>query len=301
MKASILFTAILFPIGVFLLALGYLQAAPIASPQPLPEVPCAKPSPAHTEHCRNLEEQILATTVRLEIADFAPQADGSYKFADVSVGHATVMAGRYLVTHNHFSLSLENLNDGHLRKLSAYRLDGTVLIHDAPFHVFDVLIAEPQTLVFDFGEYDRQGALAYYGMASAEFGQWQTMGLQPGDEVAQVNWDGRVTSVDWVRVSAIGEKNGTPVLELDNFVEPGASGGGIFYEGHHLGNNWIRTTDKEATSGQIVRQFTLAALNTGDLFALSQSSSARDSTDAGPVNLTAQPATDTGPPDFLVR
>jgi len=211
------------------------------------------------------------------------------------------MAGRYLVTHNPFSLSPENRNDGYLRKLSAYRLDGTVLIYDAPFHVFEVLIAEPQTLVFDFGEYDRQGALAYYGMASAEFGQWQALNPQPGDEVAQVNWDGRVTSVDWVRVSAIGEKNGTPVLEMDNFVEPGASGGGIFYEGYHLGNNWIRATDTEATTGQTVRQFTLAALNTADLLALSQRSTVRNDADPGLANLTTQPTAETGTLDLLVR
>ncbi len=229
---------------------------------------CAAPDASNVERCRQLEAYILAVTLRVRIEELASTAGGGYEVVDHSVGHATVMAGRYLVTHNHFSLSLEDLNDGHLRRLSAYGPDGSVIVQHAPFHVFEVHIPEPQTLVFDFGMYGREGALAYAGLGSAQFADWQTLDLKPGDEVAQVNWDGRSTFVEWVRVSRTRDQDGTPALELDSYVAQGASGGGIFYQGYHVGNNWFHGSAEHATSGEVLWQFTVAALNGEKLLAL---------------------------------
>lgn len=229
---------------------------------------CAEPDAANAERCRQLVAHILAATLRLKIEVLARAEGGGYEVVDASIGHATVMAGRYLVTHNHFSLSLEDLDDGHLRRLSAYGPDGSVIVQHASFHVFDVLIPQPQMLVFDFGTYGREGALAYAGFASAQFADWQTLGLQPGDEVAQVNWDGRSTFVEWVRVSRARDQDGTPALELDSYVAQGASGGGIFYQGYHVGNNWFHGSAEHATSGEVLWQFTVAALNGEKLLAL---------------------------------
>ena len=66
----------------------------------------------------SIEAQILGTTVRLRIGVMALQ-EGRYQIVDRSIGHATVMAGRYVVTHNHFSLTLKNLKDAKLSKLTA--------------------------------------------------------------------------------------------------------------------------------------------------------------------------------------
>lgn len=222
---------------------------------------CAAPDVTAGEQCRQLEAAILDVTLRLELTIKTLDDDGSGAPTSVSVGHATVVDGRFLVTHNHFAQSPDNQQASQLLTLSAYRADGTRAIHQAPAHTFQVLTAGPQTLVFDFGQYGGQDAFDYMGMASARLVTWQALGMRPGSEVAQVNWDGQKTSIDWVQVSSIGRENGVPALQLDNYVEPGASGGGIFYAGYHVGNNWFRDVDKQFVTGRTLRKFTAAALN----------------------------------------
>jgi hypothetical protein len=80
-------------------------------------------------------------------------------------------------------------------------------------------------------------------------------------EVAQVDWDGVTAHVEWVRVTAVYATGDTPQMELDNFVEQGASGGGVFYEGVHVANTWLRQTERTADSGEVLRQYSIAALN----------------------------------------
>jgi hypothetical protein len=48
-------------------------------------------------------------------------------------------------------------------------------------------------------------------------------------------------------------------LELNYFVQFGASGGGVFFDGYYLANNWYRRSD-ESAAGVIVGQYTIAAL-----------------------------------------
>lgn len=251
---------------------------------------CAAPEVSNVERCRQLEAHIQAVTLRLKIEVLTRVETGEYGVVDTSIGHATVMAGRYLVTHNHFSLSLEDLNDGNLRRLSAYSPDGSVIVQHAPFHVFEVYIPEPQTLVFDFGAYGREGALAYAGYSSAQFADWQTLGLQPGDEVAQVNWDGRSTYVQWVRVSRTRVQDGAVALELQNYVAEGASGGGIFYQGYHVGNNWFHGSAEHAMSGEVLWQFTVAALNGANLLGLAGEGDAPEAADVRFVGRETLPA-----------
>jgi hypothetical protein len=208
-----------------------------------------------------MEADVLATTVRMVMRVYVPNQDGAgYDYIDGSVGHATIRNGRYLVTHNHFGLSLQDLADGRLSRLSIYKANGEIILKDAPFGAFDVVLADPQTLLFDFGDYGGQGLFAFMGMASAEFRTWEAAGLQPGVEVAQLNWDGETAHVDWVRVTAVHSGDDTPQLELENFVQQGASGGGVFYNGYHIANNWTRATDRTNT-GQVLRQYSVAALN----------------------------------------
>ena len=240
-------------------AAGTNQAAPVS---------CAAPRGAEVQGCRKLEAEILDATLRLQIVVKTLDPLGVDRPANMSIGHATVMAGRFLVTHNHFALSPTDLRDGRLLSLSAYRADGSPAIHQAPAHTFSVLVAGPHALVFDFGHYAGQGALDYLGISSARFAAWQSLELQPGTEVAQVNWDGRETYVDWVRVSGMHHEGGAPVLRLDSFVQQGASGGGVFYAGYHVGNNWYRHTAKQTSAGQLPGQYTAVALNEAGLFAL---------------------------------
>lgn len=250
---------------------------------------CAPPDITDVDRCQQLESEILDVTLRLEISVKKLAGNSSAGLTSISVGHATVVGGRFLVTHNHFAQSSGESYSSQLLTLSAYRADGSLAIHQAPSHTFQVFSAGPQTLVFDFGQYDGQGALDYMGIASARLGAWDELGLRPGMEVAQVNWDGQKTHVDWVRVSTVGLENGASVLQLDNYVEPGASGGGVFFAGYHIGNNWFRNIDRHFITGKILRLWTVAALNDNRVVALAIG-------DADPALNEALPALNGGAP-----
>lgn len=244
-----------------------VEAGKVSSQQ-LQTTSCASPNMTDVERCRQLESKILATTLRLEITVKTLNSSDSTRQTSVSVGHATVVDGRFLVTHNHFARSPDLQYDSQLITLSAYRADGSLAIHQAPPHTFKVLSAGPQTLVFDFGRYGNQGAFDYLGLTSAQLETWQALDLRPGSEVAQVDWDGQKTSIHWVQVSSIGLESGVPVLQLDNYVAPGSSGGGVFYAGYHIANNWYRDLDKQFVTGKTMRKWTVAALNEANLIAL---------------------------------
>ena len=219
---------------------------------------CAQPDSTNAARCAEMEAAILSATVRLVLKIYAPNADGTFQMEDSSIGHATILEGRYLLTHNHFGLSLADFQDGRKRTLTLHRPDGEVILQDAPFGAFTVVTAAAETLVFDFGDYGGQGLFAALGLASIETNPTAATQLRPGMEVAQVDWNGATAHVDWVRVLSVTETEGTPAVVLDNFVEQGASGGGIFYEGQHLGNNWFRSTE-EGANGEILGQYSTAA------------------------------------------
>jgi hypothetical protein len=213
---------------------------------------CAAPTPENIALCKAEAAEILATTVRLELRK-APDAKRS-------IGHATIVAGRYLLTHNHFNLSLEEINDNFLGTLTVTNAQGGTILDTAPFEAFDVLVATPEMLIFDFGPYGGLGLFGMLGLSSAKFDPQRVAQIRPGMEVAQIDWDGSTAHVDWVQVKEVREENGLPVLVLDNFVEQGASGGGVFYEGYHLANNWFRST-VEGVDGSVVEQYSVAALD----------------------------------------
>jgi hypothetical protein len=50
-------------------------------------------------------------------------------------------------------------------------------------------------------------------------------------------------------------------LELDNFNEIGSSGGGVFWQGIHIANNWQRTTVNVSRGTAMLYQYSSAALN----------------------------------------
>lgn len=230
-----------------------LMTAPVA-----PHPSCANPTPDLAPGCEAAAQHILASTVRLELE--AIPAGGSGSGNELLNGHGTVRDGRYVVTHNHYGLSLEEYGNGRLVNISLYKADGTIVLQDLPPASVIVTAIGPETLLFDFGDYGGQGLLSVVGLASAAFGTLESSGIQPGAEVAQIDWDGATAHVDWVRLTAIHTEGGTPYLEIDNFARQGASGGGIFYNGFHIANNWTRETDQLA-SGEIVQQRSIAALN----------------------------------------
>jgi hypothetical protein len=123
------------------------------------------------------------------------------------------------------------------------------------------VLEDPETLVLDFGSNDEGvGFFDQFEMSSAKFISWDEVNLQPGVEVAQVAWDGKNTHIEWVSVDEVIIDARTPQLILNNQVESGSSGGGIFLNGSHIANNWISA--EFASEGQPLNDlFSIAAMN----------------------------------------
>lgn len=213
---------------------------------------CANPTTQMMTTCQEEAERILASTVRLEF-------DGLDE-----IGHATVIGGRYLITHNHYSVSAEALSrggDGLVTAVSIRRVNGDVVLLKVPLSYFSVAMIAPEVMLLDFREYNGVGFFDSLGIPSAEIASVTDLTLQPGSVVAQIDWDMTTSHVSWARVTAVHAEGNAPYVVLDSFVEQGASGGGVFHNGIHVGNNWSRNTDRQAETGEVLRRYSLAALN----------------------------------------
>lgn len=222
---------------------------------------CATPTPALLLMREELAARILAATVRLELRFWEHEYGKFARQLDGFVSHGTIKDGRYLVTHNHFGPALERRRlAGQTATVTVYTASGEALLRDFPFEAVEIAYTDGGTMVLDFGAYGKQGVFAIIGLPSAEFEAWYRLPLQPGTEVAQIDWNGTVTHVDWTYVEAIDIEGETPTLQLPNFVRPGASGGGIFWQGRHVGNNWYRATELNGQA-EVTRRYSRAALN----------------------------------------
>ena len=101
----------LFVVTLAWITLIGVTVAPVADPGPSTQasgstVTCGNPTVANAEICRQIEEVILQSTVRVRIETWVVKSgESGYEFG-YSMGHATLKDGRYLVTHNHFNVPL---------------------------------------------------------------------------------------------------------------------------------------------------------------------------------------------------
>jgi hypothetical protein len=210
--------------------------------------------------CRELERRILAATVRIELQGWSVADDESGYNIDSTVGHATVRDGRYLVTHNHFSIPLSiRPHDGESEVYTTVTLSDSSgqTLFKGPISDFELAWEDPETLVF---AYKDENLFQDMGLVPAEFGDWLSIPLKVGMEVAQVDWDGETTRVDWTMVQEVDVKDGVPRLVLADDVTLGASGGGIFWHGIHIANNWLLIQHYDE-SGTLDGAMTKVALN----------------------------------------
>jgi hypothetical protein len=271
MVSRIVSTTVLFFVAVALIVHLGLEASGVENERltfpgtdALSEAGPGKDMARKAESRQRIEEQILASTVRLVIQNWVVDANESGYTVDVSVAHATVMSGSRLVTHNHFSLPLSILNpDGKIQAYGSVKLldaSGRQLFQ-APLSEFALAWEDEATLVFAYQDEDQFEAL---GLRPAEFVDWTSLPLKPGMEVAQVDWDGSTTRVDWTVVHEAKLDGGVPLLVLEDGVMLGASGGGIFWEGKHIANNWLLRQVFNA-SGNVVDTMTTVALNSAQV------------------------------------
>ena len=224
------------------------------------EALCAQAAAASSPVCEALEQQILASVVRLWVR--GPSVDDHTQHTD-SIGHGTVVAGRYLVTHNHFRVDiafLEQVPHNGGAAVSIYRASGEKIVVEAPPNIFTVVYEDRETLVLDSGTVEDKGFFEANGVQSARLSTLHEIRLGPGTHVAQVDWDGERAHIDWVAVNKVVTEEGTPRLILSHGVSIGASGGGIFWNGYHIANNWM-LNEALGADGTVLRQVTTAALN----------------------------------------
>jgi hypothetical protein len=224
------------------------------------EPSCADPTADIASRCEAMDQKILAATVRLEL--HGPNG---------GIGHGTIKDGRYLVTHNHYAVSgavLANSGENGVTAVSVLKANGDIILLEAPLTFFTVALDAPEILVLDFKEYGGIGFFDSVGVPSAEFKAWNSLSLQPGMEVAQIDWDGSTAFVKWVKINNVTiVAGGTPTLELANFVAHGASGGGVFWNGYHIANNWNRVTESNQDNGAVLRQYSVAVLDSSPIVA----------------------------------
>ena len=223
--------------------------------------------------CQEQVAQILNATVRIELEYWsegqiiAETGSTQYEVAEAT-SHATLINKRYLITHNHFPISPRELKEdasGPRLRLSLYTIQGEAILRGASLRNFDVVAEWPETLVLDFRE---SGEVLFkaFGVRSMPMATTAVTHLPAGTEVAQINWDGATTWVEWVRIERITAEQDVTQIILSSSVRKGASGGGVFWNGQHIGNNWTTNEVRNSVNGEVIDTYSVAAVNAEMLF-----------------------------------
>lgn len=197
---------------------------------------------------------LLQSTVRMTIETWEVAADESGYVLNAGVGHATVLEGRYLLTHNHFDPPLDNPG---LTRLTLFDETGQLLLQTTSFEVVESCEG---TQLVDMSPKEGQPTLAMLGRRSAAVAGPLESPPVAGDTVQQVVWDGQQTSLRATTVESLEIVEGIPRLVLPQAIVPGASGGGVFFHGRHIANNWT-TRDYLDANDLIFDQDSTAAVN----------------------------------------
>lgn len=227
---------------------------------------CANPIPTHVPACQAMEQEILNSTVRLLLYTPLIHVEGFGMRIVNGMGHATIKDGRYLVTHNHYDDTIFSmLQQGDPDNMITIDIIDTngEFIMQVPAQTISVIVVDKETLVFDFGETDGVDFFIAHDLPSAKFASQPSMPFQPGMEVAQIDWDGASTHIDWTTIEEVKSKEGTPIVKLSNCIKLGASGGGVFWQGFHLGNNWSKSSECGEENASESSLYSSVALNSG--------------------------------------
>ena len=231
-------------------------------------------TPSNKTACSQWESQILATTVRIEMTS-SVEFDldmGREPIFHEAISHATVIGDRYLVTHNHFKISPAYLGNGTSLYATLYNTSNQMMAETA---TFTVAYQDAETLILEFTSKGGQGLFDALDIPSAQVLDGESLSLEPGMEVAQINWNGTTTSINCVQIESLIIDEGIARLDLNSSIQPGSSGGGVFWQGQHIANNWQRTTVIESGGTAVLRQYSSAVLNPLPMLALLAASPSR--------------------------
>jgi hypothetical protein len=217
--------------------------------------------------CAEIEAQILASTVHIELLTWVLRGEEQKLFSSES--HATILGDRYLVTHNHFKYSLTNQVEAYGEQsgyvaISLRHTSGRLLLY-GPLKSFTIVHQDAESLILSFVDWNGQGLFEAANLPSAEFTDMHSISLKAGDELAQIDWDGVTTHVDWVRVEQVIHTGSVPKIQVDNYIWEGSSGGGVFLNGVHIGNNWKVSTKMNQVTNEITGRYSTVALNSSTI------------------------------------
>jgi hypothetical protein len=223
--------------------------------------------------CRSIETKILTATVRIEMHGWKIIGGEQLPLTKGGKSHATIIGGRYLVTHNHFSHPLtqeaEPKGEGYTG-ISIRSADGELMVDNAPLTIFSIVHKDTETLVLEFTNQNHHELFKQLTLPSASVIDWKAVNLVDGMELAHVDWNGENAHVDWVIIENLITTGRTPHLQVDNFAMKGSSGGGAFWNGVHIGNIWARNLEVDPNTGDVTRLYTLIALNSVHVGGLDQ-------------------------------
>ena len=212
---------------------GQLLAAPATS--------CLAPSAEDASACEAIESSLLNSTVRLFMYTTYMHDEEEGWGVYSSNGHATVVGGQYLITHNHHDKTIFRLltegDPNNQLIINIFDSQGKLLLA-VPANTVGLTVVGNETVMLDFGTRADVGLFTSLGLTSAEYLVPETNGPQPGQEVAQVDWDGKTAHVNWVTIETVTTQSDTAIFKLSGCILLGASGGGLFWQGKLIGNNW---------------------------------------------------------------
>lgn len=185
------------------------------------------------------QEQLLASTIQIEMFGQG-RVQAALKHTPTSQGLGTlVQAGnqRFIMTHNHWSVSATELNRVELRNAAGERL---VVLDAAPF----LSLVRYQ----DWGTMVLEAPPELQGVLPATLGD--AARLVAGDIVWLASQDAggeNPIGIAMARVHRIDATIAPGLIELgesDASVVPGDSGGGIWHDGKLVGNLWAITVEQ---------------------------------------------------------
>jgi len=226
-----------------------IQLPRVAAEQPAAGLSCRAPrDAAERVQCAGLERRILAATIFLRFTLHCGH-NGDRSQVALIPSHATILDSRTLLTHNHFypladpdcaavALELAQATGARLAVIEdAATLTGLVAqLRPNPVGSSNQtrLVHFPMPLftpapALTFEAIDRAASRAIFGYSG---------------ELAEINWEAfpNATRVQWVRPVALERRGDALGLVVDQAVEIGASGGGLFRVTPaglvHVGNIW---------------------------------------------------------------
>ena len=218
--------------------------------------------------CREIEQQILSTTVRIQMQGVIMIGGQQLPMTRCCKSHATVLNGRYLVTHNHFGYDLteEAPADGEgYTGLILRSANGKMLLESVPLSALVIVYEDNETLVLDLLDEKGNSLIESLELPTPQIIDWKAVNWKVGLELAHIDWNGEKAHVDWVLVEEVITNGATPHIQVNNFAKDGASGGGLYWNGIHVGNNWAINWEKDPNTGDVIRRYTIIALNSLDV------------------------------------